>query len=71
MARLLRVQFPGAIYRITARGNEQRLIFRDDKDRRRFLKKLAESKELHAVRLYLVCLMPNHFHLLLGHPVAI
>jgi putative transposase len=68
MARLLRVQFPGAIYHVTARGNERRLIFRDDTDRRRFLEKLAESKELYAVRLYLVCLMPNHFHLLLGTP---
>ena len=30
MARLLRVQFPGAIYHVSARGNERRLIFRDD-----------------------------------------
>jgi REP element-mobilizing transposase RayT len=68
MARLLRVQFPGAIYHVSARGNERRLIFGDDRDRARFLAKLAESKELYSVRLFLVCLMPNHFHLLLGTP---
>ena len=68
MARLLRVQFPGAIYHVSARGNERRLIFRDDTDRARFLAQLAESRELYSVRLFLVCLMPNHFHLLLGTP---
>ena len=68
MARLLRVQFPGAIYHVSVRGNERRLIFRDDSDRARFLAQLAESKELYSVRLFLVCLMPNHFHLLLRTP---
>jgi REP element-mobilizing transposase RayT len=68
MARLLRVQFPDAIDHVSVRGNERRLIFRDDADRARFLAQLAESKELYSVRLFLVCLMPNHFHLLLGTP---
>ena len=30
MGRFLRVQFPGAIYHVSTRGNERRLIFRDD-----------------------------------------
>jgi putative transposase len=64
MARLLRVQFEGAIYHVTARGNERRVIFRDDADRERFLRNLAQAQQLHGVRLYLVCLMPNHFHVL-------
>src|SRR5215204_4163289 len=68
MARLLRVQFPGAIFHVTVRGNERRLIYRDDPDRSRFLERLAESQELYCVRLYLVCLMPNHLHLLLETP---
>ena len=68
MARLLRVQFPGAIYHVTVRGNERQLIFRDDPDRGRFLERLAQSQELYSVRLYLVCLMPNHLHLLLETP---
>jgi len=37
MARLLRVQFAGAIYYVTVRGNERRPIFNDDKDRERIL----------------------------------
>ena len=37
MARLLRLQFAGAIYHVTVRENERRRIFKDDKDRERFL----------------------------------
>ena len=33
MARPLRVQFPGALYHVTARGNERKPIFRDERDR--------------------------------------
>jgi putative transposase len=68
MARLLRIQFTGAIYHVTARGNERRAIYKDDRDRERFLKNLAEAQQLHGTRLYLVCLMPNHFHLLAETP---
>ncbi|MHC1769240.1 MAG: hypothetical protein AB9869_33990 [Verrucomicrobiia bacterium] len=45
MARLLRVQFPGAIYHVSARGNERRLMFRNDVERARFLVQLAESND--------------------------
>ena len=40
MARMLRVQFEGAIYHVTLRGVERRAIFRDDRDRQRFLGRL-------------------------------
>jgi putative transposase len=40
----------------------------DDTDRRRFLKCLGESVEEDGIRLYLFCLMPNHFHLLAETP---
>jgi REP element-mobilizing transposase RayT len=43
MARPLRVEFPGAIYHVTARGNERREIFRDDEDRHTFLAEAAEE----------------------------
>jgi hypothetical protein len=36
MGRPIRVEFPGAIYAVTARGNERRKTFRDDADRRQF-----------------------------------
>jgi putative transposase len=70
MARLLRVQFAGAIYHVTARGNERRVIFKGESDRERFLEQLAHAQQLYGVRLYLVCLMPNHFHLLTETPGA-
>src|SRR3954452_14733921 len=70
MARALRIQFEGAIYHVTVRGNERRRIFYDDRDRERFLKVLAQAQELHGMRLYLVCLMPNHFHLLVETPAG-
>lgn len=68
MARRLRLQFSGAIYHVTFRGVERRPIFRDDADRRRMLERLEEMAERHHVRVYLVCLMANHVHLLLETP---
>ena len=70
MARLLRVQFEGAIYHVSVRGNERRLIFRDHRDRVRFLESLGQTQQLYSARLYLVCLMPNHLHLLIETPAA-
>ncbi|HXH37108.1 MAG TPA: addiction module toxin RelE, partial [Thermoanaerobaculia bacterium] len=37
MARPLRIEFPGALYHVTSRGNERRSIFRSDRDRKAFL----------------------------------
>ena len=51
-----------------ARGNERREIFRDNKDRQRFVEALAEAVEQFALRLHAYCLMPNHYHLLMGTP---
>ena len=64
MARLLRVDRPGLWYHLTARGNEQRVTFRDDRDRQHFLELLAESVERFRLRLHAYVLMPNHHHLL-------
>ena len=68
MPRNVRVEFPGAIYRVTIRGNGRRDIFGDDHDRERFLRRLAESVEAYGIRLYLFCLMTNHGHFLLETP---
>jgi putative transposase len=68
MPRNIRVEFPGAIYHVTIRGNDRRDIFRDNRDRERFLLRLAESVEAYGIRLYLFCLMTNHVHLLLETP---
>jgi REP element-mobilizing transposase RayT len=63
MARQLRIQYPGAYYHVTCRGNERNRIFKDDDDRRRFLGLLDESLETYQVVLYAYVLMDNHFHL--------
>lgn len=73
MARQLRIEYPGAIYHVTARmiGNwrtEHAQLFKDDKDGERFLEALAERVKQYNIRLYLYVLMTNHFHLVFETP---
>jgi putative transposase len=70
MSRPLRVEYPGAVYHITARGNEKKAIFRDHRDRESFLDILAQSKKIYGIRLFAYVLMDNHFHLLLETPLG-
>lgn len=63
MARPPRLQLPGAVYHVTARGNEQRPIFRDDLDRREYLDRIAHYRERFRFQLLAYCLMTNHVHL--------
>jgi len=70
MARPLRIQYPGAVYHVTCRGNEQKAIFRDDLDRRRFLEYLTHSLTVYTVKLHSYILMTNHFHLLVETPLG-
>ena len=70
MARPLRIEYEGAIYHVTLRGNNRRIIFKHDSDRQRFMQKLAESVRQFDIRLYLFCLMENHVHLVLETPQA-
>jgi putative transposase len=65
MPRPVRVEFAGAVYHVMARGNERREIFRDEKDRERFVETLAEAAEQFAVFVHAYCLMGNHYHLVL------
>jgi REP element-mobilizing transposase RayT len=68
MARSLRIQYPGAYYHVTCRGNERKLIFADAHDREIFLEKLSLSLEIYNVSLLTYVCMPNHFHLLVTTP---
>lgn len=65
MARPTRIERPGAWYHLTARGNEQRAIYRDDRDRTHFCELLAEAVARFRLALPCFVLMENHFHLLL------
>jgi putative transposase len=68
MARKLRVEFEGAIYHLTVRSNGGAKLFKDDTDRRYLLGRIAEAAETYQVRIYVFCLMSNHFHLVVKTP---
>lgn len=68
MGRPLRIEYPGAFYHITSRGNERRRIFRTEKDYERFIGYLESATERYGARIQCFCLMPNHYHLLLETP---
>ncbi|MDD5707954.1 MAG: transposase [Kiritimatiellae bacterium] len=73
MARQIRVKYPGAIYHVSCRmigGRqlEQSRLFIDDKDRTRFVDRLADRVKQFNVRLYQFVLMTNHFHLVVETP---
>jgi REP element-mobilizing transposase RayT len=68
VARPLRLEFAGAIYHITARGNGKAAIFLDDHDRERFLAVLSRVVKRYAWICDAYCLMGNHYHLLIETP---
>ena len=70
MARPLRIDYPGAIYHITCRGNERRAIFGDDADRLAFQKRLGTCVATYQLRVHGYVLMDNHFHLLVESPLG-
>ncbi len=68
MARPLRLEFAGALYHLTARGNARADIFADNEDRIAFLDLLGKEIEQQRWRCYAYCLMDNHYHLLIETP---
>jgi len=68
MARPLRLEFAGALYHLTARGDRREPIFLDDEDRSLFIDLLAKEIRQQSWLLYAFCLMDNHYHLLVETP---
>ena len=68
MPRRLRLQYPGAIYHVMARGNARQHIVRDDDDRRRLRDDLARAAVRCGWRVYAFVFMSNHLHLVLKTP---
>ena len=68
MARPLRLEFEGAVYHITSRGNARQDIFLVDPDRELFLQTLADTVERFGWICHGYCLMTNHYHLLVETP---
>jgi len=68
MARPLRIEFPGALYHVTSRGNAREPIFFGDVDRESFLRILGDAIQRCHWVCHAYCLMPNHYHLLVETP---
>jgi putative transposase len=68
MARPLRIEYAGAVYHVTSRGNERKAIFRDDEDREKFFSSLSDLPNRFGVVIHGFVLMGNHYHLLLETP---
>ena len=65
MPRNARLDIPGCLYHVIARGNERRDIFADDEDRNNFMSRLGISLRQSGGKCLAWCLMPNHFHLVI------
>ncbi len=65
MSRPLRIECPGALYHVTARGDRREAIFEDDADRIAFLAVIAQAFLRFDARMLAYCLMGNHYHLVL------
>lgn len=68
MARPLRIEYPGAVYHVTSRGNAREAIFLSDADRRKFLDVLADTVEKYNWLCHAFCLLDNHYHLVVETP---
>jgi putative transposase len=65
MSRPLRIEFPGAVYHVTSRGDRREAIYLDDADRVAQLAIIERAMERFDAQVLAYCLMGNHFHLVL------
>jgi putative transposase len=65
MVRPLRIEYPGAVYHVTARGDRREPIARDDTDRAHFLDVLSHALQRFDAQAWAYCVMGNHYHLVL------
>lgn len=65
MARPLRIEFPGAVYHVTARGDRREDIFVDDEDRQALLAVVTQALSRFDAVALAYCLMDNHYHFVL------
>lgn len=70
MGRPLRIEYPGAFYHVTSRGNEQKDVFKSQKDREKFLSYLESATERYSAVIHAYCLLSNHYHILLETPAG-
>ena len=68
MPRQLRIEYPGAVYHILARGDRREAIVEDDGDREMFVATLAEACKRTGWQVLAWVLMDNHYHWLVRTP---
>jgi len=68
MPRQARVLLDNVCYHIIARGNEKRVIFRDESDFGKYMTLILKYKERFGAKIYGWCLMPNHIHMVVESP---
>ena len=65
MPRKSRIDAPGALQHVIARGINRQRIFRDDPDKTNFLDSLSALLKVSGIKCYAWAVLDNHFHLLL------
>jgi len=70
MVRPLRLEYAGAVYHVTSRGNDRQAVFLSDRDRELFLDILDETVGRQGWLCHAYCLMDNHYHLLIETPLG-
>lgn len=70
MPRALRLEYPGALYHVTARGVQQNAIFIEDEDRVSLLGNFASALRTCEAKAFAFCLMDNHYHFVLQTGLA-
>ncbi len=65
MSRPLRLEFEGAIYHVTSRGDRREEIYRDNEDRLAQLNVLGQAMDRFDAQVLAYCQMGNHYHLVL------
>ena len=68
MARPLRIEYEGAFYHVTARGNERKKIFLSKCDHEKFLQYIGEARDKYRFILHAYVIMGNHYHLIIETP---
>lgn len=68
MARPLRINYPGAFYHVTSRGNERKDVYKSKRDREKFFEYLDSATQRYDAVIHAFCLMTNHYHLLIETP---
>ena len=68
MARPIRIEYDGAIYHVTSRGNARKRIYKDEIDRLIFLDVLTAVNRKYNWLCHAYCLMDNHYHLIIETP---